>query len=192
MATSKRVFKLKTFSRWAKGVLTDEQLCEAGRDVIAGRYEADLGGGLCKKRIATEGRGKSGATRTLLARKHEDAVFFLAGREKSDPGTDFSDQQVEAVKLIAKGLQKASDGKLTELLAAGTIQEICDEEPTSRERSCSRRNAGDGHRAEPAWPAVPGGHGAGSRALRSAARVQPAESGRHPDHEGPDESVRLR
>src|SRR5688500_15335116 len=127
MATGRRVFKLRTFERWAKGVLTDLQLCNAAREVLAGRFEADLGGGVCKKRIAVDGQGKSGATRTLIAKKHQGAIFFLAGREKSDPGSDFSDQQVEAAKVIAKGLEAASDSKLDELLAAGTIKEICNE-----------------------------------------------------------------
>ena len=129
MGTGKRVFKVKTFSRWAKGLLTDEQLYAAAKEVMAGQYEADLGGGVCKKRIAAGEQGKSGATRTLIAKKHQDAIFFVAGREKSDPGTDFSDKQVEAAKLVAKGLQGATEDKLKLLLAAGTIQEICDEKP---------------------------------------------------------------
>ena len=129
MGTGKRVFKLKTFTRWARGLLTDEQLCAAAKEVAAGYYEADLGGGICKKRIAAGGQGKSGATRTLIAKKHQDAIFFVAGREKSDPGTDFSGRQVEAAKWVAKGLQGATQEQVKQLLAAGTIQEICHEKP---------------------------------------------------------------
>ncbi len=55
---SKRVFKLKSFSRWAKKVLADAQLCDAAREIERGHYEADLGAGLCKKRIAVAERGK--------------------------------------------------------------------------------------------------------------------------------------
>jgi hypothetical protein len=133
MGTGKRVFKLKTFSRWAKGVLAEEQLSAAAQEVIDGRYEADLGGGICKKRIAAGEQGKSGATRTLIAKKHHDAIFFVAGREKSDPGTDFSDVQVEAAKVVAKGLQDATQEKLKLLLAAAVIQEICNEKPKPQE-----------------------------------------------------------
>ncbi len=133
MGTGKRVFKLKTFSRWAKGVLTDEQLCAAAKEVTAGHYEADLGGGICKKRIAASGQGKSGAARTLIAKKHQEAIFFIAGREKSDPGADFSDKQVEAAKLVAKGLQSATEEKLKLLLEAGAVQEICNEKPSPQE-----------------------------------------------------------
>ena len=61
----------------------------------------------------------------IVAKKHKDAVFFLAGREKSKPGTDFSDQEIEAAKIIASGLQIADAQKLTELIAAEILKEIC-------------------------------------------------------------------
>lgn len=77
---ARRVFKLKTFSRWAKKLLSEELLCAAAKDIEHGIFEADLGGGVCKKRIARSGRGKSGSTRTLVAKKHERAIFFLLGR----------------------------------------------------------------------------------------------------------------
>ena len=54
---SKSVFKTKNFARWAKNVLTDEQLCAAAKEIMRGLYEADLGAGLCKKRIAVTGQG---------------------------------------------------------------------------------------------------------------------------------------
>lgn len=119
------MFKTKTFSRWARKVVNDSALCQAAREIEQGLFEADLGGGLCKKRIALPGQGKSGSSRTLVAKKHEDAIFFLAGREKSQPGTDFSDQEVEAAKIIGSVLQAADTAKLDELIAADVLKEIC-------------------------------------------------------------------
>ena len=121
----KRVFKTKTFSRWARKVVGDAALCRAAREIEQGLFEADLGGGLCKKRIALPGQGKSGSSRTLVAKKHKDAIFFLAGREKSDPGSDFSDHEVEAAKIVGAGLQAADSAKLDELVAAEILKEIC-------------------------------------------------------------------
>lgn len=123
----KRVFKTKTFSRWAHKVVSDVALCQAAREIEQGLFEADLGSGLCKKRIALPGQGKRGSSRTLIAKKHKDAIFFVAGREKSKPGTDFSDQEVEAAKIIATGLQAASAQKLVELIAAEILKEICND-----------------------------------------------------------------
>ena len=120
-----RVFKTKTFSRCARKLIGDSALCQAAREIEQGLFEADLGGGLCKKRIAVPGQGKSGSSRTLVAKKHANAIFFLAGREKSQPGSDFSDQEVEAAKVIAAGLQAANMSKLDELVAAEILKEIC-------------------------------------------------------------------
>ncbi len=121
----KRVFKTKTFSRWARKIVNDAALCEAAREIEQGLFEADLGGGLCKKRIALPGQGKSGSSRTLVAKKHKDAIFFLAGREKSQPGSDFSDQEVDAAKIIAASLQAADAPKLAQLITAEILKEIC-------------------------------------------------------------------
>jgi len=39
----KRVFKTKTFDRWARNVVGDNLLCIAAREIEAGHYGADLG-----------------------------------------------------------------------------------------------------------------------------------------------------
>jgi hypothetical protein len=122
---SKRVFKLKTFSRWAKKILTDDQLCAAAKEIFAGQYEADLGAGICKKRIPVPGQGKRGATRTLVANKSAHGVFFMAGRSKSDPGTDFSEASVAQAQLIAKDLQASTILQIKDAMQDGFIEEIC-------------------------------------------------------------------
>jgi hypothetical protein len=121
----KRVFKLKTFARWAKKILSDEQLCAAAQEILNGQYEADLGAGLCKKRIAVTGQGKSGATRTLVAKEGVNGMFFIAGRQKSDPGTDFSDANVGQAQVIGEAFQKATATQLKALVEAGVLKEIC-------------------------------------------------------------------
>ena len=122
-----RIFKVKTFARWAKGIITDAQLCSAAREILQGRYEADLGAGLCKKRIAKAGHGKSGSVRTLVAKQGTHGLFFVVGREKSDPGADFSAANLSAAKLIGAALQAASIKELEALVSAGTLKEIQDE-----------------------------------------------------------------
>lgn len=121
----KRVFKTKTFDRWAKKVIADALLCKAALEIEQGIFEADLGHGVCKKRIALAGQGKSGGTRTLVAKQHASAIIFLVGREKSEPGTDFSDVVVEAAKTIASGLNKQPIERLGELAVEGKLKEIC-------------------------------------------------------------------
>ncbi len=121
----KRVFKTKTFDRWARKLLSDALLCLAAREIEQGIFEADLGGGVCKKRIPVVGQGKSGSTRTLVAKKHGDAIFFLTGREKSAPGADFADREVDAAKMLAQALHGLSAAKLDDLVADEILKEIC-------------------------------------------------------------------
>ncbi len=121
----KRVFKTKTFNRWASKLLSDAVLCAAAREIELGRFDADLGGGVCKKRVVLAGQGKSGSTRILIAKRHEAALFFLAGRSKSDPGTDFSVREEEAAKLLAAMLQVAPVATLDQMSNDGFLKEIC-------------------------------------------------------------------
>jgi hypothetical protein len=104
----KRVFKLKTFARWAKKLLPDERLCEAAQDILNGHYEADLGSGLCKKRIAMPGQGKSGATRTLVA--YCDPVVAAGGLPLIAPA--FTDPSI---------VEEALDHVQGVLLSGGSI-----------------------------------------------------------------------
>ena len=121
----KRVFKTKSFGRWARKLLADKLLCVAAGEIEQGRFEADLGGGVCKKRIALPGKGKSGSTRTLVAHQMRSAIVFLVGREKSQAGSDFSVQDEEAAKVIAAAV-KATEPELFEpLVSDGFLMEIC-------------------------------------------------------------------
>jgi len=63
-------------------VVSDELLCITAREIESGIFEADLGGGVCKKRVSISGQGKSGSTRTMMAKEHQGALIFLAGRQK--------------------------------------------------------------------------------------------------------------
>jgi hypothetical protein len=72
------VYRVRSFSRWArKQGLSDSALCNAVREMRQGLYEADLGGGLLKKRIARPGQGKRGGLRTIVATNNGDRWFFL-------------------------------------------------------------------------------------------------------------------
>ena len=83
-ALMKRVFKTRYFTRWMrKTALTDPVLCEAIYEMIAGLIDADLGGGVLKKRVALPGGGKSAGTRTLVATNKDDRWFFVFGFEKN-------------------------------------------------------------------------------------------------------------
>lgn len=123
----KKVFKTKTFDRWVKKLIPDSVLCVAASEIERGLFEADLGSGVCKKRVAIPGQGKSGSTRMLVAKQHPMAIVFLVGREKSAPGTDFPDPVVEAAKTLASALQSQSIEQLQQAAINGELKEICND-----------------------------------------------------------------
>jgi hypothetical protein len=128
----KIVMKTKTFDRWAKKRVATSALCNAAREIDLGIYEADLGDGICKKRVPIAGQGKSGGIRTLVAKKNKDAIVFIVGREKSSPGSDFTDREQEAATVISKSFEKADIHKLRELASFGILKELnCDEQENS-------------------------------------------------------------
>lgn len=59
--------------------MTDQQLVSAVEEIEKGLLEADLGGGVMKKRVGLGGRGKRVSHRTLLALRHQDKAFFVFG-----------------------------------------------------------------------------------------------------------------
>ncbi len=78
------VYETRWFARWArKEGLAASSLC-AVQEMTHGLVDADLGGGLVKKRIARPGQGKSGGYRTLVATNQCNRWVFVFGFSKSE------------------------------------------------------------------------------------------------------------
>ncbi|MDD5216126.1 MAG: type II toxin-antitoxin system RelE/ParE family toxin [Methylococcales bacterium] len=78
-----RIFKPRFFARQMQKIgLSDELLLNAVDEMERGLIDANLGGGVVKKRVALPNRGKSGSTRTLIATKKmlsfSDAMLDIA------------------------------------------------------------------------------------------------------------------
>jgi hypothetical protein len=83
-----RAFKTRHFQRWMrKTERSDALLLEAVTEMVAGLIDADLGGGVVKKRIGLAGRGKRGGVRTLVATNKGNRWFFVFGFEKTSETT---------------------------------------------------------------------------------------------------------
>jgi hypothetical protein len=122
------IFKTRHFSRWSrKTLLSDEMLLRAVTEMEHGLIDADLGGGLFKKRIALPGRGKSGSVRTLLASNRGDRWIFIVGFEKNERA-NISDKELDALKMVAKDLLILTREQLQLAVADGTLQELSDAE----------------------------------------------------------------
>ena len=95
------IYKTKVFDRWANEQgLTDQSLCQAIKEMIAGLIDADLGGGLYKKRVARTGKGKSGGFRTLVATNRGDRWIFVFGFAKNERD-NINKKEKDALKKLA-------------------------------------------------------------------------------------------
>ena len=121
------IYKTRWFDRWArKQDLSTRALCEAVREMQAGLYEADLGGGLLKKRIARPGQGKSGGFRTLVATNRGGKWFFVFGFPKNVRSNIDKDEE-DSLKKLASHLLSLSPPALVTAQRAGELMEVnCD------------------------------------------------------------------
>jgi hypothetical protein len=121
----KRVFMTRHFSRWMRKTgLTEAALCKAVAEMERGLIDADLGGGVVKKRVALPGRGKSGGARTLVATNRGDRWFFLFGFEKNERD-NITARELQALQAIAADLLKLAASDLDAQVDTGALQEIC-------------------------------------------------------------------
>ena len=122
------IYKTRWFDRWArKQGLTTAALCAAVHEMASGLYEADLGGGLLKKRIARHGQGKSGGYRTLVATNKGDRWVFVFGFPKNARSNIDKDEE-EALKKLSAHLLSLTTPALRKAEQAGELMEVRNEE----------------------------------------------------------------
>lgn len=118
-----RIFKVKAFNKWSKGLLPDESLLDAVDEIIAGNFDASLGQKIFKQRVAEGNTGKSGSMRTILAFHEGDNVFFMYGFSKGQRA-NISDKEKRALQAAAKVYFALKGKKLTDEITAGRLVEI--------------------------------------------------------------------
>jgi hypothetical protein len=118
------IYKTRWFDRWArKQGLEDQSLCAAVDEMTAGLYEADLGGGLLKKRIARAGQGKRGGFRTLIATNHNDRWIFVFGFPKNQR-SNIDQNEEEALKKLSSQLLSLSPQNLKKAKLSNELIEV--------------------------------------------------------------------
>ena len=80
-----KIYKNTKFAKWqTKNNIPDSSLIKAISEIENGLIDAELGGGLFKKRIAKSGFGKSGSYRTIIASKQTIGWIFIFGFNKNE------------------------------------------------------------------------------------------------------------
>jgi hypothetical protein len=119
------VYKTKQFGRFArKARISDADLWETARLVNAGVIDADLGGGVIKQRIARQGEGKSGGSRSIILYRLQGRAVFVYGFEKKDLG-NIKANELEAFRELADVVLGYSDTtEMAKRVADGALLEI--------------------------------------------------------------------
>ncbi|MFI3271562.1 MAG: type II toxin-antitoxin system RelE/ParE family toxin [Pseudomonadota bacterium] len=122
-----RIFKVKSFVRFSqKEAIHDDSLRNAVTELSAGKFDADLGGGLYKQRVARPQSGKSGGYRVLVCFKQGNRSFFVHGFAKSAKA-NISPTEKADLKKLAKVFFAMTDDELAKLIQSGSLQEISEE-----------------------------------------------------------------
>lgn len=113
-----RVFKTSWFTRAAKKAgISDEDLCKAVRQAMAGQCD-DLGGGVFKKRIAQN------LYRSIILAKggrHWILQYLFAKKDREN----IDDAELKWFRQLAKDYEKVSGPQLARLLKDKELTEIC-------------------------------------------------------------------
>ena len=119
-------YKVKLFSRFArKNGISDDALAAAAKDVRDGNFDADLGGGLYKQRVARVGGGKSTGFRTLITRKTSEHLFFVYGFPKNKRA-NIDSREEAALKALAKSFGAFTQQQLDTAVESGDLEEVPD------------------------------------------------------------------
>ena len=118
------VFATKAFARFARrSRLSEAKLLQAAAEVLDGHYDADLGGGVFKQRVAREGGGKSGGFRTIILFRAGGHCFFAHGFAKSDKA-NVSAKELQALRQLAGLLLGFSEEQLRAAKVSGELIEV--------------------------------------------------------------------
>jgi hypothetical protein len=106
-----------------KNGVVDDDLRQAVTEMNDGLIDADLGGGVLKKRVASHSHGKSGGSRTLVATNFGDRWFFVYGFAKNERA-NLSTKELRALKELAADLLQYPDQKLQKARVSKVLKEI--------------------------------------------------------------------
>ncbi len=119
-----RVFKYKTFVKWAKKQgMNDDDLKKAIAEIQIGLIDANLGGDVYKKRIGIHGRGKRGSHRTIILMKIGDKAIFAHGFAKGERD-NIAKNELEDFKVMAEGFLGLNDEQLAILIDKQSLVEV--------------------------------------------------------------------
>lgn len=118
------IYKTKEFcSLTKKDRLSDMDLIEVCDEIQRGLVDADLGGALYKKRVATQSKGKSGGYRTIIGAVIGEKYFFLYAFAKNKRANITKKEQM-ALRELAQVFISFSQVELDNLIASKELIKV--------------------------------------------------------------------
>lgn len=119
-----RVFATKDFDKYRRRVgWSDSLLIATVREIESGLFDADLGSGLFKRRVARPGSGRSSGYRVVVALKINERAFLVDAFSKNDK-SNHTPSEMRALKLLASYLLGLTEEELSIALEAKVIVEL--------------------------------------------------------------------
>jgi hypothetical protein len=119
-----RILKNTWFSHFAqKETIDDKTLKNIVDQLEKGQFDASLGGGVYKQRIARSGKGKSAGYRSIIFFKKSKLAFFVYGFAKSNQA-NISKSELNDFKRLAGYMLSMTDDQIDMEIKAGRYIEI--------------------------------------------------------------------
>ncbi|RZI58997.1 MAG: type II toxin-antitoxin system RelE/ParE family toxin [Rubrivivax sp.] len=120
------VYVSRKFHRWMRecGVV-ERDLCRSVLEMTQGLVDADLGGGLLKKRIARNGQGKRGGFRTIVTKPKLETCLFVYGFAKGDLGNISAARELHCRDVARKFLSLPLDQRKKEIEEGAFFEVNC-------------------------------------------------------------------
>lgn len=103
--------------------LSDDALRQAVTEMVDGLIDAELGGGIVKKRVATSGQGKRGGARTIIATNFGERWFFLFAFAKNERA-NITKTELRVLQEMAVDFLGLDDKGLEDAVRSKVIMEI--------------------------------------------------------------------
>ena len=119
-----RIFKYKTFEKWAKkqGVHNID-LIKAINEIQNGLIDAALGGNVYKKRIGLHGKGKRGSHRTIILMKIQHKAIFAHGFAKREKD-NITKNELDGFKTMADAFLNLNNKQIKILIDKQKLIEV--------------------------------------------------------------------
>ena len=119
-----RVFATKDFDKYRRKVgWSDSLLIATVREIESGLFDADLGSGLFKRRVARPGSGRSSGYRVVVALKINERAFLVDAFSKNDK-SNHTPSEMRALKMLASYFLGLTEEELSIALEAKVIVEL--------------------------------------------------------------------